>query len=37
MARSARGRFVDNLAAALVSGRWDRRVMRQAAGSAVGG
>ncbi|MBX9580755.1 MAG: reverse transcriptase family protein [Gemmataceae bacterium] len=37
MAQSARGRFVANLAAALVAGRWDRRVMRAAAAAAVGG
>ena len=37
MAKSARGRFLDNLAAALVAGRWDRRVMRAAAVAAAGG
>lgn len=37
MAKSARGRSVANLAAALVAGRWDRRVMRTAAAAAVGG
>ncbi|MBX9628488.1 MAG: reverse transcriptase family protein [Gemmataceae bacterium] len=37
MAKTARGRFLDNLAAALVAGRWDRRVMRAAAVAAVGG